>query len=362
MPTWIWKYMINCEGISDEERNRICETYHEYGKEAFYEEAIKRKILPFTASTLIRLQEDVDFWSNISNEYRQRNIAILTILDEAYAALKKHGVKKMFVSENFGALLSSQKDISLFASGDVDNYADPSEKKRIYEAFEELGYKRKERFSEKHQIAAEFFPPKDKAGLPDDFYISVDFYPLARLKLPCFIRADEFVAWDEVTTYHDTSVILPPPSALMYICLLHISLHSFSRAPDIRLYIDLLNMAQTEIDYNQIVCWCQRDKTCVRASTAALLCNQLLRTDISNSIVSLSTRKEKVIKLVYNSAAQDLQYEPRGLKVLKIELACDDRSIFHGLHSILFPDAQWMKDTYGSVGILAHLKHFIKVI
>lgn len=362
MPTWIWKYMINCAGITDEERSQLHDIYHEFGKDAFYEEAQKRKILPFVANTMTILNEDVDFWSKTTDEYRKRNMAILMVLDEAYATLRKHGVKKMFVSENFGALLSAGNDIALFASGDVDNYADPSERAGIYKAFEELGYRRKERFSGQHQIAAEFFPPDDKLGLPKKFYISVDFYPLARLKLPCFIRADDFVLWDELTTYQDTSVVLPPPTALMYICLLHISLHSFSRAPDIRLYIDLLNMMHTQVDFVQIEKWCKRDYTCTRAATAADLCNKLFRTKIPEEILGMSKRKEKVIKRVFSSDDCDLIYEPHGLAVLKIEIACDDVSDLHGLMSIFFPDKVWLKDTYGSCGVMAHLKHFLKVI
>ena len=362
MPTWIWKFLINSEEITEKEKKSIIDTYRNEGKDTFLNEAKKKKVLPFVANTLIGLDLDVQFWKEILEEYRKRNTAILGVLDEAYLALKKHGVKKMFVAENFGALLSASGDIGLFSSGDVDNYADPCEKEKIYRAFAEIGYSRKERYAGKHQIAAEFFPPESKRGLPDGFYISIDFYPLARLKLPCFIEADQFVDWSKLKLYKDTSIILPPPTALMYICLLHISLHSFSRAPDIRLYIDLLNMMHTQVDFVQIEKWCKRDHTCTRAATAADLCNKLFRTKIPEEILGMSKRKEKVIKRVFSSDDCDLIYEPHGLAVLKIEIACDDFSDFHGLMSILFPDKVWLKDTYGGCGVMAHLKHFLKVI
>lgn len=362
IPTWIWRFMINSENISQQEIRTVTEVYRNVGRESFYEAAKQKKVLPFVACTMVQLGLDTVFWSEIAEEYRQRNTEILKALDAAYAALKRNGVRKMFVSENFGALLSAGRDIALFASGDVDNYADPCEKEKIYRAFAEIGYRRKERFSGKHQIAAEFFPPENMTNLPKKFYISVDFYPLARLKLPCFIRADEFVAWDELTTYQDTSVVLPPPTALMYICLLHISLHSFSRAPDIRLYIDLLNMTYSQLDYEKIAGWCRRDAVCTRASAAAELCNKLLRTNLPDTIVELSQRRERVLKKVYLPQEQDLKYEPSGLKVLAIELACDDRSDLNGALSILNPDSQWMREVYGNDGFCAHLKHLIKVL
>ena len=362
MPTWIWRFLISSEEITEKEKQSIIAQYKAEGREAFYKEAEKKKVLPFTANTLAQLDLDKEYWTDILEKYRTRNTLILKALDEAYVSLAKRGVKKMFVSENFGALLSGRNDIGLFSSGDVDNYADPEEREKIYKAFEDIGYVRKERFSGKHQIAAEFYPPQSKTELPEGFYISVDFYPLARLKLPCFINADDFVDWENVRLYKDTAVVLPPPTALMYICLLHISLHSFSRAPDIRLYIDLLNMSKTQVDYMLIRKWCIADRTCTRAAAATDICNKLLRTEFPQTLTDLSKRKDKVEKIVYDAENCDLIYEPRGLKVLKIETSCNDRNNFHGLLEILFPNSDWMKDTYGSNGVVAHLKHLVKVI
>ena len=362
MPTWIWKYLINCEDITEEVKQKIIIQYNKIGRDVFYRESLKKKVLPFAAHAMIQLNQDVRYWTKVFDTYHKRNHSILGALNNAYLALSNRGVKKMFVSENFGALLSGGADIGLFSSGDVDNYADPCEKERIYQAFEDIGYTRTERYSGHHQIAAEFYPPKSNDNLPEGFYISVDFYPLARLKLPCFIKADDFIEWDQTWCYKDTAIVLPPPTALMYICLLHISLHSFSRAPDIRLYIDLINMTKTEIDYSLIKKWCIMDRTCTRAAVAADICNKLWRTEFPHMLTELSKRKNKVEKLVYDSEKEDLIYEPHGLKVLRIETACDDRSDFHGLLEILFPESDWMKKTYGNRGLTAHLKHFKKVL
>ena len=362
MPTGIWKLFIAFENTTEDERNKIEKIYRESGRDSFYQTAKKKKVLPFVAKALMQLDLDAEFWGDILEEYRNRNTNILSALDMAYDSIRKNGVKRAFVSENFGALLSAAGDIGLFASGDVDNYVDPSEKDKLYRAFEEIGYTRKERYSGKHQIAAEFFPPQETTGLPEGFYISVDFFPLARLKLPCFVDADRFVDWSALTSYKDTAVLLPPPTALMYICLLHISLHSFSRAPDIRLYIDLLNMSRLNVDYRQIERWCKEDHTCTRAATAADICNELLRTNFPESLLELSPRRARVKKYVFDTEICDLKYEPRGGAVLKIEIACDDSSDLHGIRTILFPDKTWMWETYGGSGVLAHVKHILKVI
>lgn len=353
--------LIRGTNLTETEQAHLAKFYQAHGREAMYQMANEKKILPFAANAFVFCDLDRDFWAQVLEQYRHRNRAILQCLDSAYAELARQGVKKMFVSENFGALLFSGNDIGLFASGDVDNHADPSEKKKIYRAFEALGFTRKERFSGKHQIAAEFFPPK-REGLPENFYISVDFYPLARLKLPCFIRSDEFVDWDNLHCYEGTAVKLPPADALMYICMLHISLHSFSRAPDIRLYIDLLNMSPVNIDYEKLAKWCKRDKTCTRAAVAAQLSNTLMGTQIPECITGISSKTGKVLSLVYDVEKNALRYEPRRLKVFWIEICCHDGSMLSGLKEILFPDKNWMKQVYGDSGPVAHMKHIIKVL
>lgn len=331
------------------------------GKDAVYEAVKTKKILPFAAKAICECGIDVDFWSRISDIYRYRNESILRFLDKAYRSLAECGVKKMFVSENFGALLLSGGDLSLFASGDVDNYADPAEKDKIYAAFDAIGCTRKERYAGKHQIAAEFFPSEDE-NLPEKFYVSVDFYPLARLKLPCFVRADDFVEWDKLSVYPGTAIKLPPASSLMYICLCHISLHSFSRAPDIRLYIDIMNMEKTNIDYSLIHQWCRRDHTCTRAATAADLANKLMKTQIPDDVIHLTDRRLKIEKIVYNPVTNDLIYEPKGFKIFRIEALCNDKGAINGCLEILFPKKTWMKSVYGSGSLKAYIKHFVKVI
>lgn len=360
-PEIFYSLLIRGTDLTESEKNDLCQLYTRQGRDAIYEMAKQKKILPFAANAFAFCGLDQPFWEEILEQYRRRNRAILNCLNTAYSELDRQGVTKMFVTENFGALLSAGNDIGLFASGDVDNHADPAEKEKIYKAFETLGYRRKERYSGGHLIAAEFFPPESE-GLPEKFYISVDFYPLARLKLPCFIHSEEFVDWKKLFCYENTAVKLPPADALMYICLLHISLHSFSRAPDIRLYIDLLNMSHTQVNYEKITAWCRRDHTCTRAAVAATISNALMGTTFPELITGLSDKKEKVLALVYDKDKNSLRYEPRGFKVLRIEICCNDSGSWSGMKEILFPDKSWMKKVYGNSSFVAHLRHIRNVL
>ena len=347
------------ENRTAEENERIKAYYRRFTPEQFFEIAVNKKVLPFVANTLCALGLDVDFWNVPLKEFRNRNEKIIALLDRVYSVLANHGVKRMFVTENFGALLSADGDLALFCSGDVDNCADFSERDKIYAAFDELGFERKERFALNKQISAMFYPHDEEIG--KDFYIGVDFHPLARVKLPCFVNADDFVDWELLYYYKDTSIQLPPINALAYICTLHISLHSFSRAPDARLYYDLINITKLDVDYNLLALWAKRDCTCKRLKTAAIISNQLFGTlflfeSLSNVAV------DRILSIVYDQQAMDLIYEPSGLTVLRLELLCNDKGVLEGMKEILFPDDEWMRETYGKIGAWEYVKHIMRIL
>lgn len=353
--------IIRTEGLSEQEKELVTSVYKENGKDAMYEYFKTKKILPFAAKTFSNLGIDADYWEPILESYRERNNKVIEFLEVAYKAMQEHGVKKAFLTENFAALLTSGRDIGLFASGDVDNCYAPEEKEKMYEALQSIGCKYKERYSLKRLNGSSWYPPKE-FGLPESFHIGFQPGPLSRLYLPGFVEMDDFNGWDNVNTYQNTHIQLPNPTALMYICMLHISLHSFSRAPDIRLYTDILNMTGVSVDYKQIEKWALKNNTRVRTSVVATLTNNLMATNIPENIVNLTSKKNKVLKLVYDFADNDLKYEPKGLKVLIIECRCNDFNTIKGLTEIAFPKKEWMKATYGGNGMVSYLKHIIRII
>lgn len=353
--------IIRAEGLSERDEQRIRDIYTQYGKKSLYEYFKVKKILPFAAKTFSRLKLDKDFWTSILEEYRERNRKIITFLDEAYAVMDAHGAHKVFLSENFGALLSVDGDIGLFASGDTDNCYAPEEKNKIYQALVNIGCTYRETYSYRRLNGTAFFPPA-RYGLPEGFYLGTQPTPLSRLKLPSFVNMEDFDGWRDTYYYKNTHIRLANPTALMYICILHISLHSFSRAPDIRLYSDLLNMSKTNVDYDEIVDWCKKNKTQTRVSVATTLSNALIKTNIPIKVTNQTYRKNSVLKRVYDTNINYLINEPHGLKVLAIEIHCDDEGVIHGICKLAFPDKIWLSKTYGSTSLLAYFKHVRRLL
>ena len=343
-----------------DERARLYGLCKNMDTEELYKFAIKRKIVPFVASTLIELKCNVQFWEKILNEYRERNNRILHFIDLVYKCLHDFGVNKIFVSENFGALLTSDDDIGLFSSGDVDNYSSREEKDKIYAAMKNLGCEIKEKYIVNNLIATEFFPP-DLYCLPEGFYFRVDFYPLERLKLPCFIHAENFIDWNKCCYYKDTNIRLAEPTELMYICLMHTSIHSFVRTPDYRLYIDIYNLDKCNIDYDLIYRWSCCDKTKIRMFVALAIYGEIFEENKLHNTLRIKKRVCKLINYVYDRNDRVLKETQSKFKIFKIDIMCNDKSNILGLIEMLFPDRQWMKTTYGNGNLISYVKHILRL-
>lgn len=336
--------------------------YDSEGFEKVYAATKKKKMLPYVAVMLVRAGIDEEKWTPVAKFYKERNEAVIKELDNVYRAMQAAGVRKMFVSENFGALLNSGRDTTLFASGDLDNCADLTEKAKIDAVFEGLGYTHEDRYSKKMLVTSSYYSPE---RLPSDFYFGLCWEPLSRLKLPCFINQDDFVDWGHLRCYKDTSIKLPPVEALLYICLMHITLHSFHRAPAIRLYADILNSCYNDdADWNTVYDWAKRDHTVTRMMVSANLASMLADVKIPESVAGFKNDKrvKRLLSYVYDAENECLNPEPGKLSVYRIEIACNDKSPLAGLGEMLFPSKAWLRARYGK-GVIAsailHLKNLL---
>ncbi len=349
--------------LTEEQINRyVRPLYAEEGFQRVYEATKKKKMLPFVASMLTKAGVDKENWEPVLQNYQKRNAIVREQLSTVYEAMNQAGVKKMFISENYGSLLSSGRDIGLFASGDCDSCADLSEKEKIDSVFESLGYTIKNRYSGKTLCTSSYH---NQHCLPGDFYFGVCWEPLSRLKLPCFINMDEFVDWDNLRELEGYAIKMPSVEALLYICLMHITLHSFHRAPAIRLYVDILNSCyRNDVNWEIVYEWAKRDKTVTRMMTSAILANKLADVPIPDFVKAYEEDKrvKRLLSYVYDSEHGCLNPEPGKMGVYNIEISCNDKNQAAGLIEMLYPGSDWLKEHYGHgifLSTMIHLKNMI---
>ena len=334
-----------------------------YAAEGFhkvYEATKKKKMLPYVASMLRKANIEADKWAEIQDFYADRNSKVIRALNDIYREAYNLGVKTMFVSENFGALLSSGRCLSLFASGDVDNSADVKEKELIYEAFRKLGYRWEEDYTGNILSSTCFYNPQ---RLPENFYTSVCWEPLSRKKLPCFIERNLFANPSKFTRYSDTFIRLASPEALLYICLMHISIHTYNRLPAVRLYADILNCCCAIPDWQRVLEWAKTEHTVTRLVASAYLANQLADVQIPDEVLSLRQMisVKKILRIAYDEENQCLRPEPNAWGVYKLEIESNDRGAWYGLYRMIFPEKKWIKRKYGNT-IIGYCKHIKRLL
>ncbi|MBQ6431390.1 MAG: nucleotidyltransferase family protein [Oscillospiraceae bacterium] len=346
------------EDLAQEEKQELIRLARELGEETLLAKATQAKMLPFLAKLMLVLKVAPQTWQPIYDRYAERNRQIIAELDRVYAALTAAGCRKLFVTENFGAMLAACGDTALFASGDVDNYVDAEEYPAVKRVMTSLGYRCEERFTGALFISANFEHPE---RLPQDFHFSFEVFPLSRLTQPCTVKTDDFTNWAQLRTYRDTAILLPQRDALLYICLLHISLHSFCRAPAIRLYRDIVNAADglTDAEWARIAAQAKRDHTERRLYSAAYLSNRIAGTALP---IAQEPKIKQLLKLVYDEKHGVLLPEPSRARVMRIEIASHDRSAAAGLKDTLFPDKDWRRSVYGSGGMSGIIRHLKRIV
>ncbi len=345
--------------LDEAQINTIREICLRNGTEAIYEAVRKKKLIPAVANLMCRLDIDRQFWQPFVEQYAQRNAQVIQCLDEFYQLLTENGIQRIAVVENFGALLASTQPISMFGSGDLDQYADPEERDHIYQVLRDNGYEVEEVRAGKLIISSS----ARKDSFPEGFCFGINWDVTNRVNLPGFTSKCEFMGWDRCMYYKDTAIRLPSAEGLMYVCLMHIAVHGFCKAPDIRLYYDIANAAQQHIDWQKLSKMAEEDGNCVKIATAAYLANKLLGVDIPEFVFKLGNEKQrrKLLNVVYDRERNILKDFPGRKARILIDVYSDEKSSLHGIKEIIFPKYSWIKAKYG-MGIWGYIKHIFSML
>lgn len=217
--------------VSEEIRHRVVEAYPQI-KDELIDYCKKKKLLPFVAKLMITLSVDVDAWENLLKTYRIRNSKTKLELEKLFCAIQGRGIANCYPIENFAALLASEEDIGLFASGDIDVYAGQANHKTVHEVMPELGYTR--------YVANEYqcyCYRKDSSPIG----INMMWMWQSRRNMPFQTNLDI----PNIGTGGHAELQQLPVDELMYMCLLHASVHH---------YVCELALSYISI----LVCWHER--------------------------------------------------------------------------------------------------------
>ncbi|MDP3386734.1 MAG: nucleotidyltransferase family protein [Eubacteriales bacterium] len=346
--------------LSLDEITDISTLYNDIGRDKVFSCATRKKILPAISALMVKLEIEESYWKPYTLQFRERNLRILDCLSYVYSSLYSAGVNKMVVVENFGALLSSEEDLAMFGSGDVDNYADINQKELIYKVLRNLGFSITEIKAGDILISSAF---KKEGFLPENIYFGINWDITCRTNLPCLTSKEEFIDWNNLIYYKDTAIRMPPLEALMYICMMHIAVHGFSRAPDIRLYYDIANIERSSLNWFKIKDWAIRDENSTRIATVGFLSKQLLGVTVPGYILSMGNNAQKrhLINLVFDQTNNRLIDFPNKLTTLGIDVFSNDNGSLQGFKDVVTPNKIWLNQRYGN-SKKAFYRHIINLI
>ena len=329
--------------LTKSEEDYIINGYSEENKLELVTIATRKKVLPVVGEMMVLLNIDLDFWRKKYDYFKTRNIEVTDLIANVFHSFAESGIKRICAFENYGAMLAAGTDIALYSSGDVDLYADVSQKKKIEEVMASYDYFPTEDVCHTRDINSEF---TNNNGI---IRINVAWKPLRRYLLPISIDASKYFRWNEMTFYKNTDIRLPSPETLLYLCFLRIAVHGYSRSPDIRLYIDTFNATRNNPNWEQVMQWAVDDGVKTKYLTVAAIANDLIRLDVPEEIIKESkTDKytQRILKYTYDFEKHSLVYDPTGFKLLKVEAASDQRNVVTEILSMLFPPRNWLKEYY----------------
>ena len=336
-------YAFCVNPLTEEAKQFIANGYTRENREELIRVATKKKVLPVVGKMMVGLETDLDFWEGHYRKFKDRNTCVTVLVADIFAAFQSNGITRICAFENYGAMLAAGTDIALYSSGDVDLYAEIDQKEAIIRVMDTFGYKPTMDDINKRNIMTEF--------LKDDgiIRINIAWKPLRRFSLPFKAQTAKYFQWNEMRYYQNTSIRVPSPETLLYLCFLRIAVHGYSRSPDIRLYIDTFNASYNQPNWNQVIEWAKSDGIYTKFATVATIAHDLIGLDIPESVLSFAQKDkyaQRILAITYDFKKHTLKYDPSGVNLLKVEAASDNRSVVGEIFSMLFPAKEWVKEYY----------------
>lgn len=333
--------------LTEDEKSFVKDSYFPENATDLKETLKTKKVRPVVGKMMVSLGVDEVYWNSEYEYFLNRNKAVISEIDSIFSELRKNGITRIIAYENFGALLSSDTDVALYSSGDVDLFADVSSKDEITKIMQSLGYTPTLDFHDERKIMTEYLK---KDGI---IRVNIDWIILRRMMFPIKISLEGVLNWSQLRKYKTTNINLPSKEALLYLCLLRIAVHGFSRSPDVRLYIDIQNCVCVDPDWDKVIAWAKRDEVLTKVVAVAYIAHYLNGVAVPEYVLELAENDkyaQQIINICYDANNRTLKYDPAGMDLMRMEAASDNRSLPGEFLAMLFPSKNWLKEFYQKPG------------
>lgn len=341
------------QDLDGQDINILTEGYSSDSKKELLSLCETRKYTPAVARLFIKAQLETKFWRQKLGYYKKRNQQILSLMDQLFLGFQRAGVEKVALYDNFAAFLLNSDDLELAASGDFDLCADESERNGIRNVLATMDFAR---YPNPHSTKEfrDFF--NGQIG-HEPFRINVNFVPLLRYMAPFEVDYNKVFDWGDLVHFDDSHIRLLKPDSVLYLNLLRISLHSYVRTPDYRLYLDVFNGLRTKPNWDVIFQWAKHDGMTLRIAAVLQLCSSVFGMSVPVVGGDLNEQEkrflEKLSSLLWHEHSKLLKLNPSRARLVQIEAYSNGRTLASELRAMLMPPMDWVVRYHGVSGGVA---------
>jgi len=337
--------------LNDNELEILKIIYDKLGRKAIMDLAVKEKIVPFVAYTMLKTNIEKFFWQKKYNYFRDRNGKIVKLLDAIFKEMKNKNIP-IFLYENFGSLLLSGEDIGLFCSGDVDLCSLKEYENDITEILSNFGYVPAARRDKKENfnIRSEF----SKSSNDDNIWINVAWMPLVEgLSLTC-ANVDVKYFIDTRVNIINLNIEVPEKSDLLFLCLLHSSIHKYTCSPGMKLIVDIDRLVISgKINWEKIINLAIKYNVKRRIAISLMVTHDFLNTSFPMEVITRLSGNNNIIKKIYKyivnkSFLINNDVEFNIIRSLYLNSMFCDKGPLVGFFRILFPQPEWLIKIYNN--------------
>ena len=337
--------------LSDKEIETLKIIYVKLGRKEIMDLAVKEKIVPFVAYAMSKTNIEKSFWQKKYNYFRDRNTKIVKLLDAIFLEMKKRNIP-IFLYENFGSLLLSGENIGLFCSGDVDLCSSLEYKEKVTKVLNNFGYFPKIRKYETLNVWSEFC----NINKSDDIWINVQWTPLAEKVFPVAPKISSDIFLNNIVTINNSNIQVLSRTYLLFLCLLHTSVHKYTCSPGMKLNVDINRLIISgKIEWEQIIKFAIKYNVKRRIALSLMLAYDFLNTPISEKIISELGGDHFLTRKVYRYLVGDsfLSNEKNifnRCRTFYLAVVLHDSGILTGFFRAFFPDSKWLVKIYSKTG------------
>lgn len=333
------------------ESDELAALFRSNGSATVLAAARRNQVLALTASSLaevIPTTELPDEWVSVlrANEYRVRELT--HALEQVVQRLELVGCHSAVI-ENGGVLFGTEMPLAAFSAGDFDLVVGGADWPKVRAAFQD-----------------EQFEPQDRRGRPTNRlefsrrlpngevqWLNVGYAPFDRMWIP-LSYTDRTSAWlrRRVMSGKSSSVwVLAPSDALAFVAI-HTSLHSYVRAPGIRLHVDVDRLVRdTDIDWNSFVTEVQATGLSTRTFVSLIMAQGLLATPIPGWVLTAlypgDWRWRRISRILSREGVfSDGRRKLTARKAVWLDMLLEDKGPLHWFRMAVLPPGDWMREHF----------------